>query len=323
MAAVKDRELLLVGIRPEYFEDASLVDEAKRPLGSMFRAQVDVTEWLGDSQYAYIPYEAPEADHRTSCASCPASWTPRSCAPRPIVSIDSTSRIREGHEAEFWLDTRKIHVFDPQIRGQPDPRRRGRRRADPAGDARTGSSRWRSQARAGDLGRRRLSARSGTPASWHRSRAWWRTPSSTRSTCAASPTPTATASATSAGIARAAAVPRRPRRRRGLDHAVLPVADGRRRATTSRDYCDIDPRFGTLADADALLARAHALGLRVIVDLVANHTSERAPVVPAALAAGPVARSGRGTSSATAAASAGSRRRTTGSAPSAARRGRG
>ena len=45
------------------------------------------------------------------------------------------------------------------------------------------------------------------------------------------------------------------------------------------DYCDIDPRFGTLADADALLADAHALGLRVIVDLVANHTSERASVV--------------------------------------------
>ena len=45
------------------------------------------------------------------------------------------------------------------------------------------------------------------------------------------------------------------------------------------DYCDIDPRFGTLADADALLAEAHRLGLRVIIDLVANHTSERAPVV--------------------------------------------
>jgi multiple sugar transport system ATP-binding protein len=29
------------------------------------------------------------------------------------VSIDSTSRIREGRDAEFWLDARKIHVFDP------------------------------------------------------------------------------------------------------------------------------------------------------------------------------------------------------------------
>ena len=30
------------------------------------------------------------------------------------MSIDSTSRIREGREAEFWLDSRKVHVFDPQ-----------------------------------------------------------------------------------------------------------------------------------------------------------------------------------------------------------------
>ena len=31
-----------------------------------------------------------------------------------IVSIDATSRMREGRDAEFWLDTRKIHVFDPE-----------------------------------------------------------------------------------------------------------------------------------------------------------------------------------------------------------------
>jgi alpha-glucosidase len=53
------------------------------------------------------------------------------------------------------------------------------------------------------------------------------------------------------------------------------------------DYRDIDRRFGTLADADALLAEAHALGLRVITDLVANHTSEEHPWFHAALSAGP------------------------------------
>ena len=46
------------------------------------------------------------------------------------------------------------------------------------------------------------------------------------------------------------------------------------------DYRDVDPLFGTLADFDAMLAKAHDLGLRVIVDLVPNHTSERARVVP-------------------------------------------
>ena len=53
------------------------------------------------------------------------------------------------------------------------------------------------------------------------------------------------------------------------------------------DYCDVDPLFGTLADADALVARAHELGLRLIVDLVPNHTSSEHPWFQEALAAEP------------------------------------
>jgi alpha-glucosidase len=53
------------------------------------------------------------------------------------------------------------------------------------------------------------------------------------------------------------------------------------------DYCDVDPLFGRLADADALLERAHELDLRVIVDLVPNHTSDEHVWFRAALAAGP------------------------------------
>ena len=56
------------------------------------------------------------------------------------------------------------------------------------------------------------------------------------------------------------------------------------------DYRDVDPRFGTLADADAMLAEAHALGLRVIVDLVPNHTSDQHAWFRAALAAPPGSR---------------------------------
>lgn len=52
------------------------------------------------------------------------------------------------------------------------------------------------------------------------------------------------------------------------------------------DYRDVDPLFGTLDDFDALLARAHDLGLRVIVDLVPNHTSDEHVWFGEALAAG-------------------------------------
>ena len=43
------------------------------------------------------------------------------------------------------------------------------------------------------------------------------------------------------------------------------------------DYRDVDPMFGTLGDFDALIRRAHDLGLKVLIDLVLSHTSDRHP----------------------------------------------
>ena len=68
------------------------------------------------------------------------------------------------------------------------------------------------------------------------------------------------------------------RRRRPLAVADLPVADGRLRLRR-RDHCDVDPVFGTLADADALVADAHDRGLRVLLDWVPEPHLDRAPVV--------------------------------------------
>src|ERR671933_571572 len=47
--------------------------------------------------------------------------------------------------------------------------------------------------------------------------------------------------------------------------------------------CDIDPIFGTLADLDALVDGCHARGMRVILDWVPNHTSDRHPWFEASL----------------------------------------
>jgi alpha-glucosidase len=53
------------------------------------------------------------------------------------------------------------------------------------------------------------------------------------------------------------------------------------------DYRDVDPMFGTLADVDKLIGAAHDRGIRVIVDLVPNHTSTAHPWFITAVAAGP------------------------------------
>lgn len=53
------------------------------------------------------------------------------------------------------------------------------------------------------------------------------------------------------------------------------------------DYCDVDPLFGTLGDFDEMLAQAHARGIRVVIDLVPNHSSDQHVWFQQALAAGP------------------------------------
>ncbi|MFI9808162.1 glycoside hydrolase family 13 protein [Streptomyces sp. NPDC052301] len=70
------------------------------------------------------------------------------------------------------------------------------------------------------------------------------------------------------------------------------------------DHRDVDPRLGTLDDFDAMVAEAHRLGLKVVVDIVPNHTSHLHPWFQEALRAGPgspardryVFRPGRGAS---------------------------
>jgi hypothetical protein len=104
----------------------------------------------------------------------------------------------------------------------------------------------------------------------------WRRGSSTRCTRAASPTRTGTASATCA-----ACWPTwttcsawawtwsgcRPVYRSPMDDNGYDISD----------YRDIDPLFGTLADLDELIAELHARGMRLVMDLVVNHTSDEHP----------------------------------------------
>jgi alpha-glucosidase len=89
------------------------------------------------------------------------------------------------------------------------------------------------------------------------------------------------------------------------------------------DPRDVDPLFGDLDAFDRLVADAHEHGLRVIIDLVPNHTSDQHKWFQAAVAAAPGSPERARYVSGTAPASVGRDRQTTGPAPSVARRGPG
>ncbi len=103
--------LLIAGIRPGNFEDASIASSTGRQ-GATFRTRVEVVEWLGNETYAYIPFEAPP-EVQQQLRDLEKDLDGESLRSQLVVSLDGASRIREGEEAEIWLDPRKLHLFDP------------------------------------------------------------------------------------------------------------------------------------------------------------------------------------------------------------------
>ncbi|MDQ4052335.1 MAG: sn-glycerol-3-phosphate ABC transporter ATP-binding protein UgpC [Actinomycetota bacterium] len=109
-AKAEGRGLLIAGIRPEHFEDASVIDSSRQ--GSTFRAKVDVVEWLGNEAYAYIPFEAPP-EVQQQLAELERDLEGEALRTQLVISLDGTSKVAEGDEAEIWVNTSKMHLFDP------------------------------------------------------------------------------------------------------------------------------------------------------------------------------------------------------------------
>jgi multiple sugar transport system ATP-binding protein len=107
------KKLLIAGIRPEHFEDASVVDESKKREGSTFKAKIDVVEWLGNQAFAYIPFEAPP-EVQSQLEQLERDLDGESLRTQLVVSLDGASMVKEGDEAEIWVDTSKMHLFDPE-----------------------------------------------------------------------------------------------------------------------------------------------------------------------------------------------------------------
>ncbi|MCC9173607.1 ABC transporter ATP-binding protein [Arthrobacter sp. zg-Y179] len=112
-AKAAGKQVVLAGIRPEFFEDASLVEESKLQHGSTFTAPITHTEWLGNEQYGYIHFD-PTPEVRELLNNLARDMDADELRPQVVVTLDAASRIRGGRDAELWLDTRKVHLFDPE-----------------------------------------------------------------------------------------------------------------------------------------------------------------------------------------------------------------
>ncbi len=108
---IGDRKLLIAGLRPEHLEDASLVGDAKKASGVTVKAPIDVVEWLGDEQVAYVTYEAP-TEIREQLAELERELDSESTRTQLVVKLSAMSDVREGEEFELWFDPRNMHLFD-------------------------------------------------------------------------------------------------------------------------------------------------------------------------------------------------------------------
>jgi multiple sugar transport system ATP-binding protein len=112
------REVIL-GIRPEHFEDAQLVDQTKRSAGATFSAQVEVLQSMGADKYAYFSLPGARASTReleelatdAGTADLPSSGT------QLVTRLSAASRATKGEKMDVWFDIAQVQLFDP-VSGQ-------------------------------------------------------------------------------------------------------------------------------------------------------------------------------------------------------------
>jgi multiple sugar transport system ATP-binding protein len=106
---------VIVGIRPEDFEDASLVQAADQAKGVKFRATIDVVESMGSDVFIYFTQESGLTAKTDQLADLAAdSGTAELGSAETVTArLDPTTRIKEGESAELWADVSSMHVFDP------------------------------------------------------------------------------------------------------------------------------------------------------------------------------------------------------------------
>ncbi|MFI6595693.1 ABC transporter ATP-binding protein [Nonomuraea sp. NPDC050536] len=109
MAGQKVPKQVIVGIRPESFEDAALVHGQDH--GGTFAGTVDILESMGSEKLAYFTLEAGavESEHLAGTAAFEGGGVAQL-----IARLDPRTTAQEGRPLKLWYDTEAIHLFDPR-----------------------------------------------------------------------------------------------------------------------------------------------------------------------------------------------------------------
>jgi multiple sugar transport system ATP-binding protein len=111
----------VAGIRPEHFEDATIVaDATKAERGLVFEAEIDMVESLGSDLYAYfhIESEGVQSDQLADLVGERLAETGaaglREGQEQIVARLEPTSKVKRRETAQLWADTAKLHLFDPE-----------------------------------------------------------------------------------------------------------------------------------------------------------------------------------------------------------------
>jgi multiple sugar transport system ATP-binding protein len=103
---------VIVGIRPEHFEEASLVGD--KP-GATFDAPIDIVEAMGSDVYAYFNVKGEGARSSDLDALAKDTGNDLHADGIPVTArLDAIANVQRGKTARLWYDTAKMQVFDPE-----------------------------------------------------------------------------------------------------------------------------------------------------------------------------------------------------------------
>jgi multiple sugar transport system ATP-binding protein len=109
------RRDVIVGVRPEDFEDAQFAPEGHE--GWPFDANIELTESMGAEIYAHFDFEQGQEleseELRELQEDAGTSDVPGSASGHAVARVDSGSNVKAGERAKLWLDTSKLHLFNP------------------------------------------------------------------------------------------------------------------------------------------------------------------------------------------------------------------